>query len=182
MAISSLIPFMHYGLNGSICNEGQAYIVIAKVADCGAVGDEEHRLLRVGGEYAGIESLLGLFVERAADLVEEEDIYFRHGLTRIYTDLFNDADILPFSDDVGDILSGLVCRHVVFLTELVGQGLNGEVAHCLSLFPEPAGGLVESQHLAEVDSTEALTHNHPFAAHLTQHKSFLNLHLLTLNS
>lgn len=74
MAISSLIPFMHYGLNGSICNEGQAYIVIAKVADCGAVGDKEHRLLRVGGEYAGIESLLGLFVERAADLVEEEDI------------------------------------------------------------------------------------------------------------
>lgn len=71
MAISSLIPFMHYGLNGSICNEGQAYIVIAKVADCGAVGDEEHRLLRVGGEYAGIESLL---VERAANLVEEEDI------------------------------------------------------------------------------------------------------------
>lgn len=74
MAISSLIPFMHYGLNGSICNEGQAYIVIAKVADCGAVGDEEHRLLRVGVEDAGIESLLGLFVERAADLVEEEDI------------------------------------------------------------------------------------------------------------
>lgn len=74
MAISSLIPFMHYGLNGSICNEGQAYIVIAKVADCGAVGDEEHCLLRVGGEYAGIECLLGLLVERAADLVEEEDI------------------------------------------------------------------------------------------------------------
>ena len=74
MATSSLITFMHYGLNGSICNEGQAYIVIAKVADCGAVGDEEHRLLRVGGEYAGIESLLGLFVERAANLVEEEDI------------------------------------------------------------------------------------------------------------
>lgn len=74
MAISSLIPFMHYGLNGSICNEGQAYIGIAKVADCGAVGDEEHCLLRGGGEYAGIESLLGLFVERAANLVEEEDI------------------------------------------------------------------------------------------------------------
>lgn len=74
MAISSLIPFMHYGLNGSICNEGQAYIGIAKVADCGAVGDKEHRLLRVGGEDAGIESLLGLFVERAADLVEEKDI------------------------------------------------------------------------------------------------------------
>ena len=74
MAISSLIPFMHYGLNGSICNEGQAYIGITKVADCGAVGDKEHCLLRVGGEYAGIESLLGLLVERAADLVEEEDI------------------------------------------------------------------------------------------------------------
>ena len=65
---------MHYGLNGSICNEGQAYIGIAKVADCGAVGDEEHRLLRVGVEDAGIECLLGLLVERAADLVEEEDI------------------------------------------------------------------------------------------------------------
>ena len=86
MAISSLIPFMHYGLNGSICNEGLFHASlhfsmgsdslhgIAKVADCGAVGDKEHCLLRVGDEYAGIECLLGLLVERAADLVEEEDI------------------------------------------------------------------------------------------------------------
>jgi len=38
------------------------------------VGDEEHGLLRIGGEDAGIERLLGLFVETAADLVEEEDV------------------------------------------------------------------------------------------------------------
>jgi hypothetical protein len=38
------------------------------------VGDDEHGLLRIGGEDAGIERLFGLFVETAADLVEEEDV------------------------------------------------------------------------------------------------------------
>lgn len=38
------------------------------------MGDEEHGLVGIGGEEAAVELAFGGLVERAADLVEQEDV------------------------------------------------------------------------------------------------------------
>ena len=38
------------------------------------MGDEEHGLVGIGGEEAAVELTFGGLVERAADLVEQEDV------------------------------------------------------------------------------------------------------------
>ena len=52
----------------------QPYHIVAKGGDGGAVGDEDDGFLRVGGKEAGKEIALGGLVERAANLVEQEDV------------------------------------------------------------------------------------------------------------
>ena len=48
------------------CND-----LIALFGDGGAMGDEEHGLVGIGGEETAVEFALRGFVERAADLVEQ---------------------------------------------------------------------------------------------------------------
>ena len=75
-------------------------------------------------------------------------------------ELLNNAGFMPGLNGRLDIGHGLLGRDLVLVAEGFAKGISGKFAMrlrgCFGLFPEECGGLVEGDHLVEIDERHRL--------------------------
>ena len=91
---------------------------------------------------------------------------------------FYDADFLPLTYHLLDIVVSLLSIYVILLAECFSESIYRKIAHFTGLFPYPGGGLVEADEFAKVDSSQTFAYDDVFATDGAQYKSFFLFHIL----
>ena len=76
---------------------------------------------------------------------------------------FYDADFLPLTYHLLDIVVGLLSINVILFAECFSEIVYRKIAHFTGFSPQPCCCLVETDELAEVNGTQAFANYHMFA-------------------